>query len=294
MMEINQAADEFLEEIKSVKRYSPNTIKSYSEDICDFLKYCEAYSKLSVQDITEKFLKSFLMELNEKELDKKSISRKLSTLRGLFKFFYQRNYIESNPSASISNPKSERKLPEVVSTDAILEVYNIADKDDKDPELIKAVFELLYGCALRVSELCSLNRGDLDINEKILKVMGKGSKMRIVPVGEKSVYIINGYLAAKGNIPFNSPLLTDKNGRRIYTRLVHRMVTKYLSKVSDINKKSPHILRHSAATHMLDRGADLRAVKEILGHENLSTTQIYTHVSIERLKSAYKKAHPKS
>ena len=234
------------------------------------------------------------MELNEKKLEKKSISRKLSTLRGMFKFFYQRNYISTNPSSSISNPKSKRKLPEVVSTESILKIYNLADKDDKDPELLKAVFELLYGCALRVSELCNLNRGDLDLDEKILKVLGKGNKMRIVPVGGKSISVINGYLAAKGNIPYNSPLLTDKNGNRIYPRLVHRMVSKYLSKVSDINKKSPHILRHSAATHMLDRGADLRAVKEILGHENLSTTQIYTHVSIERLKSTYKKAHPKS
>jgi site-specific recombinase XerD len=294
MMEIKKAADEFLDEIKSVKRYSPNTIKSYSEDICDFLRYCELHSKNSVLDLSERFLKSFLMELNEKELDKKSISRKLSTLRGMFKYFYQRNYITSNPTSAISNPKTKRKLPEVVSTESILEIYGIAEKEGDDPELIKTVFELLYGCALRVSELCSLNRGDIELDERILKVLGKGSKMRIVPVGGKSVSVVNDYLSKKGNIPFNSALLVDKNGNRIYPRLVHRMVTKYLSKVSDINKKSPHILRHSAATHMLDRGADLRAVKEILGHENLSTTQIYTHVSIERLKSTYKKAHPKS
>jgi site-specific recombinase XerD len=294
MMQINQASDEFLEEIKSVKRYSANTVKSYSEDICDFLKYCDAYSKISVADITVRFLKSYLMELNGKKLDKKSISRKLSTLRGMFKFFYQRGYININPSAGISNPKSKRKLPEVVPTESILDIYNIADKNDKDPKLIKAVFELLYGCALRVSELCSINRGDLDLNEKILKILGKGSKMRIVPVGGKSIIVINEYLESKGQIPFNSALLTDKNGNRIYPRMVHRMVNKYLSKVSDLKKRSPHILRHSAATHMLDRGADLRAVKDILGHENLSTTQIYTHVSIERLKSTYKKAHPKS
>jgi site-specific recombinase XerD len=294
MIEIDQAADEFIEEIKSIKRYSPNTIKSYSEDISDFLKYCGVQSKSFLKDISERFLKSFLMELNERELDKKSISRKLSTLRGMFKFFYRRNYIDINPSALISNPKSTRKLPEVITTKSILDIYKLADADDKDPELVKTIFEFLYGCALRVSELCQLNRGDLDINEKIVKVLGKGSKMRIVPVGSKSISVINNYLNSKGNIPFNSALLTDKNGNRIYPRLVHRLVSKYLSKVSDINKKSPHILRHSAATHMLDNGADLRAVKEILGHENLSTTQIYTHVSIERLKSTYKKAHPKS
>jgi site-specific recombinase XerD len=294
MMQINLAADEFIEEIDCIKRYSPNTIKSYSEDISDFLKFCKIHSKLYLEDVTERFLKSFLVELNDRELDKKSISRKLSTLRGMFKYFYRRNYIAINPSSLISNPKSARKLPEVVTTKSIMEIYKIAESEDKDPELLEIVFELLYGCALRVSELCNLNRGDLEINEKTLSVLGKGNKMRIVPVGSKSIPVINNYLKIRGVIPFNSALLTDKKGNRIYPRLVHRMVSKYLSKVSDINKKSPHILRHSAATHMLDRGADLRAVKEILGHENLSTTQIYTHVSIERLKTTYKKAHPKS
>ncbi|MGA7723391.1 MAG: tyrosine-type recombinase/integrase [Ignavibacteriaceae bacterium] len=294
MMEINLAADEFIEEIDCIKRYSPNTIKSYSEDISDFLKFCKINSKLYLEDVTERFLKSFLVELNDRELNKKSISRKLSTLRGMFKYFYRRNYIAINPSSLISNPKSARKLPEVITTKSIMEIYKIAESEDKDPELLEIVFELLYGCALRVSELCNLNRGDLEINEKTLNVLGKGNKMRIVPVGSKSIPVINNYLKIRGVIPFNSALLTDKKGNRIYPRLVHRMVSKYLSKVSDINKKSPHILRHSAATHMLDRGADLRAVKEILGHENLSTTQIYTHVSIERLKTTYKKAHPKS
>lgn len=294
MMEINLAADEFIEEIDCIKRYSPNTIKSYSEDISYFLKFCKINSKLYLEDVTERFLKSFLVELNDRELNKKSISRKLSTLRGMFKYFYRRNYIAINPSSLISNPKSARKLPEVITTKSIMEIYKIAESEDKDPELLEIVFELLYGCALRVSELCNLNRGDLEINEKTLNVLGKGNKMRIVPVGSKSIPVINNYLKIRGVIPFNSALLTDKKGNRIYPRLVHRMVSKYLSKVSDINKKSPHILRHSAATHMLDRGADLRAVKEILGHENLSTTQIYTHVSIERLKTTYKKAHPKS
>jgi integrase/recombinase XerC len=139
-----------------------------------------------------------------------------------------------------------------------------------------------------------LNRVDLDLERSILRVRGKGNKMRFVPVGSKSIPVVNEYLVNKGNIQFNSPLITDKNNNRIYPRQVHRIVSKYLNKVSDIHKKSPHVLRHSAATHMLDNGADLRAVKEILGHENLSTTQIYTHVSIERLKNTYKKAHPKS
>ncbi len=293
-MNIRQIAQDYLEEIKSIKRYSAYTVKSYSEDLSDFIKYSEEYSKLKITDVSEKFIRSFLMNLNEKGLEKKSISRKLSSLRGMFKFAYQRNYIESNPTLLISNPKDRRKLPEIISTDLILEIYKIAEEGDKDPKLVKVIFELLYGCALRVSELCQLNRIDLDLDEKILRIVGKGNKMRIVPVGSKSISVIDEYLHDKNHPTSKEPLLTDDNGNRIYPRLVHRIVSKYISKVSDIKKKSPHILRHSAATHMLDKGADLRAVKEILGHENLSTTQIYTHVSIERLKSTYKKAHPKS
>ncbi len=292
-MNIDRVAEEYLEELRYVRRYSLLTIKSYSEDMNDFIKFCKGKSKLVIGEISEKFIKSFLMSLNERELDKKSISRKLSALRGMFKFSYQRNYIQSNPAAIISNPKSQRKLPEIVSTELILKIYQLAE-EDKDPALVKVIFELLYGCALRVSELCSLNFIDLDLNEKIIRIKGKGNKMRIIPVGSKSVPVITEYLNGKPKMNVNSALLTDKEGKRIYSRFVHRIVFKYLSKVTDIKKKSPHILRHSAATHMLDKGADLRAVKEILGHENLSTTQIYTHVSIERLKSTYKKAHPKS
>lgn len=292
-MSIGQLVEEFLDELNNVKRYSQNTVKSYSEDLNDFVMYCEKNTKFEISGLTEKFIKSFISTLNEKELNKNSISRKLSTLRGMFKFAYQKDYIQSNPTASISNPKTIRKLPEIVSADLILNIYQLIDENDKSPELTKVIFELLYGCALRVSELCSLNYNDLDLNEKIVRVKGKGNKMRIVPVGNKSIPVILEYLNGK-NLEGHSALLIDKNGKRIYSRLVHKIVFKYLSKVTDISKKSPHILRHSAATHMLDNGADLRAVKEILGHENLSTTQIYTHVSIERLKQTYKKAHPKS
>ena len=293
-MEIGRLAIEYLEDIKNIKRYSPNTVKSYTEDLNGFLNYCSESSKNELSGITEKFIKSFLMSLNEKGLDTKTISRKLASIRGMFKYAYLQNYIETNPVILISNPKTKRKLPEVASTNSILEIYNLADENDSDPNLVKAIFELLYGCALRVSELCKLNFIDLDQKEKTIKVLGKGNKMRIVPVGDKSLKIIKEYLKNKSNIKSNSALLTNKEGKRIYPRQVHRIVKKYLGKVTDLKRKSPHVLRHSAATHMLDKGADLRAVKEILGHENLSTTQIYTHVSIERLKSTYKKAHPKS
>jgi site-specific recombinase XerD len=209
-------------------------------------------------------------------------------------FAFRNSITDSNVSAYVKNPRSNKKLPEITTTDSILKIYDLAEEAEDNPARIKIIFEFLYGCALRVGELCILNVDDLDLTSKIIRVMGKGSKVRIVPVGSKSIDIIKEYLSQNNSKNKNYPLITTKGGNRIYPKYVYRIVNKYLSKVTDIKKKSPHILRHSAATHMLDAGADLRAVKEILGHENLSTTQIYTHVSVERLKMTYKKSHPKS
>lgn len=293
-MTIENVINNYLSEIGNVRRYSENTLKAYRIDLEEFLTYCAEYEKKSVEMITEKFLKSYLFMLNDKKLDKKSISRKLAAVRGLFKYAYQKDLIKSNPALQISNPKTNRKLPEVVSLDSILNIYGKANENDKNPELVKVIFEILYGCALRVSELCNLKYSDVDFHKSQVRVLGKGNKMRIVPIGDKSMKVLNEYLLSNPIASNNDYLIRNKDNKPIYPRYVHRLVNKYLGKVSDIKKKSPHILRHSAATHMLDNGADLRAVKDILGHENLSTTQIYTHVSIERLKSTYKKSHPKS
>jgi integrase/recombinase XerC len=289
-MELEKVSIEYLDQLKKVKRYSENTLKAYCNDLKEFLNYCKDSGHYDISSVTHKYILSYMIVLNETGLDMKSISRKLSAVRGLFKYCYINGLSENNPASSIKNPKIKRKLPEVASESAILKTFEEADKE-ADPLFVKIIFELLYGCALRVSELCSLNRGDVDLRKGLLKVKGKGKKERIIPIGSKSAVIVKDYLYnSEKNI--NSPLIS-KGGKRIYPVLVYRIVKKYLGKVTDIEKKSPHILRHSAATHMLDRGADLNAVKEILGHESLSTTQIYTQVSVERLKKAYKKAHPK-
>jgi len=293
-MKIDELIEKYLSEIKNIRRYSDNTIKSYRTDLEEFIAYCKEKQKKDLREITERFIKSYLMILSEKDLDKKTIARKLAAIRSAFKYAFQNDLIIENPLSFISNPKSNRKLPEVVSTNLILQIYKLADESDDNPALVKVVFELLYGCALRVSELCDLKYSSVDIKNAQARIIGKGNKMRIVPVGQKSLLILNEYLLKNPVISYDDYLIRTKKNDKLYPRLVHRMINKYLTKVSDIKKKSPHILRHSAATHMLDNGADLRAVKEILGHENLSTTQIYTHVSIERLKSTYKKSHPKS
>jgi len=293
-MNIDAAVNKYLLEIENIRRYSSNTIKSYRTDLNEFISFCEQNDRQEIDKISERFLKTYLMALSDKDLDKRSITRKLAAIRSVFKFLFQYDLIDQNTASFIKNPKTNKKLPEVVSTDLILGVYNLADEADEKPELVKIVFELLYGCALRVSELCDLKYGDVNIEKMQVRVLGKGNKMRIVPLGDKSLQVLNEYFEKNPVTLKNDYLIRTKKNDKLYPRLVHRIVNKYLSKVSDIKKKSPHILRHSAATHMLDNGADLRAVKEILGHENLSTTQIYTHVSIERLKSTYKKSHPKS
>ena len=293
-MKVEQVTDGYLVYIRNIRRYSFNTIKSYKADLHDFINYCKDNNRDNIADINERFLKSYLMNLNELKLEKISISRKLSAIRGMFRFAYKEDLIKQNPAAQLKNPKIPKRLPEIASTSSILKTFEIADEEDNNPLLIKAIFELLYGCSLRVSEVCSLKAGDLDLTKNIIRVTGKGSKLRIVPVGLHSKNNLSEYLETYPVNKYSDPLLRNTEGKKLYEKYIYRIVNKYLSKVTDIKKKSPHILRHSSATHMLDNGADLRAVKEILGHENLRTTQIYTHISIERLKQSYKKSHPKS
>lgn len=293
-MEIREVSNKFLSDLQNLKRYSDNTVKSYRTDLEGFISYCTENNHSMMDSVNSRFIKSYLAVLNERKLKIKSISRKLAAIRSFYNYAFQHDFIAINPAAIIRNPKSSRELPEIVSADVILSAYTEADSFAAHPELVKVIFELLYGCAIRVSELCGINREDVDLTKKTLKVFGKGNKNRIVPIGNKSIPIIKDYLDLRGDVKGKEPLIITKTGMRIYPRFVYGIINKYLSIVSDVKKKSPHILRHSAATHMLDNGADLTAVKDILGHENLSTTQIYTHVSIERLKSTYKKSHPKS
>jgi len=293
-MNIDQVIEGYIIYLRNIRRYSPNTIKSYKTDLSEFTDYCDTCNKMDVSFINERFVKSYLMHLSERDLEKISIVRKLSSLRGLFKFAYKEDLIKNNPTSQVRNPRTSKKLPEITSAENILKTFELADEADDNPLLIKVLFELLYGCSLRVSEVCNLKTGDVDLGKGLLRVIGKGSKTRIVPIGELSKNNLAEYLNSFPVKNYSEPFVRSKTGKKLYEKYVYRIVNKYLSKVTDISKKSPHILRHSSATHMLDNGADLRAVKEILGHENLKTTQIYTHVSIERLKQSYKKSHPKS
>jgi len=293
-MKIDNIVDAYIIYLRNIRRYSANTIKSYKSDLNDFLGYCNDNEKMDIASISERFIKSYLMYLSERKIEKISIVRKLSSLRGLFAFAFKEDLIKQNPTSQVRNPRTSKKLPEITSAENILKTFQLAEEADENPALVKVIFELLYGCSLRVSEVCNLKYGDVDLQKGSLRVLGKGSKVRIVPIGDESKKNLIEYMEAFPSENYSEPFLKNKKGSKLYEKYIYRVVKKYLSKVTDIRKKSPHILRHSSATHMLDKGADLRAVKEILGHENLKTTQIYTHVSIERLKQSYKKSHPKS
>ncbi len=302
-MKIKDNVNLYLESLNKLKRFSINTVRAYNVDLTQFCDYCNSLNKTEIQEINIKILRRYLMYLTETEQTTVTISRKLSAVRGLFNFLVRENIIEENPAANLVGPKIKRKLPEIFSVNEYEEVLNLLNKNKNtsahirnlnNTSLVKAIIELLYSSAIRVSELCGLNIKDIDFSNKTIKVLGKGSKERIVPVGSTSLLYIKEYLSSRKTYDFESPVFITYSGKRITSRLIHRIVNKYLSQVGDRKKNSPHILRHSAATHMLDNGADLIAVKEILGHENLSTTQIYTHVSVDRLKKIYKQAHPKS
>jgi len=287
---------QYLSELKGIKNASNNTLSAYGRDLRQFHEFLELKNISEIIKITKKHIRLFIVDLNLKENSTTTIARKLTTLRGLFMFAIRNGIIEQNPLKDIQNPKIKRKIPETLSLDSYKKIIKLlSDKEESKNNLkLILIFELLYGSALRVSELCDLNIGDINLSNRSIKVKGKGSKERYVPIGKQSITALEKYLNSLQVVSKELPLFLAKNGKRIYPRIIQKHVKEQIQLVSDISKKSPHILRHSAATHMLDRGADLLGVKEILGHENLSTTQIYTHVSIERLKKTYNTSHPKS
>lgn len=284
----------FLYYIKTIKNYSDMTIKSYNEDLMQFFDYCNSYNFKNIDQISVKFVKSFIMHLSQNQFEKTSISRKISALRGLFNYAIKNDYIKINPLKGIKNPKIKRTLPDIISQQDYKKIETSIETDENSL-LINTIFELLYGCSLRVSEVCNLKISSFDFNKNFIKIIGKGNKTRFVPIGNKSLPILLEYYNTyRKECNIEEPFLINSKGKKLYPKYIYNIVRKYLSLNTNIKKKSPHILRHSSATHMLDNGADLMAVKEILGHSKLSTTQIYTHVSIERLKEAHKRAHPKS
>lgn len=283
----------FINYLKIEKDSSVHTLKSYKVDLRGFSNFIE---NKPIDEITHLTLRTWLAYLKKKEYARSTIARKLATLRSFFKFSIREGYLHSNPAISLSTPKQEKKLPVFLTIKEVIRLIEAPVLDTETGLRDRAIMETLYSTGIRVGELVGLNIENLDFIGGVMKVMGKGKKERIVPIGDKALQVIKKYLDKKKTLSKESEriLFLNTKHKRLNPRSVRRIVNKYIKITSSKSGISPHTLRHSFATHLLDRGADLRSVQELLGHANLSSTQIYTHITPQRLKDVYNKTHPRA
>ncbi|MFA5256309.1 MAG: tyrosine recombinase XerC [Candidatus Omnitrophota bacterium] len=284
--------DKFINYLKIEKNASGHTITNYTIDLKAFSLFL---GEAGIDSVDHLALRRFLAELRGRNYSKRTIARKLASLRSFFKFLYREGHIKSNPITAISSPKLDKKLPKFLDVNKVTKLILSPDVKTESGLRDRAILETLYSCGIRVSELVGLDMDDIDFISGVIKVLGKGRKERMVPIGDMALGSIRKYTEdRRGRAKGNKAVFLNSRGSRLTDRSVRRVVDKYISACSIEEKISPHSLRHSFATHLLDKGADLRSVQELLGHMNLSTTQIYTHVTMERLKNVYDKAHPRA
>jgi integrase/recombinase XerC len=281
--------EKFLRYLEVEKGVSFHTIRAYRKDLEEFFNYSQTEpDKIDIMDV-----RGFIAGQIKNGLNKTTVSRRLSSIRSFFKFLYREGYIKSNPAKLVSNPKIPQLLPRFLSVD---DVFSLVEKPEGTgfiPARDKAILELLYSSGLRVSELAGLNIDDINIKECLIKIKGKGKKERIVPVGSKAIDAIKSYLIERIlRKSKNKALFLNRLGSRLTDRGVRRIVVKYARALSIDGQIGPHTIRHSFASHLLQGGADLRVIQELLGHSSLSTTQKYTHLDITHLMDIYDKAHP--
>ncbi len=293
-------AKKFLVSLKEQLNYSDNTLRAYSVDIGQFNEFLREYHSnpnLSIDKIDKTAIRHFLGKLVEDGISRKSASRKLAALKSWFKYLVRTGVIEQNPAKNVSFPKIEKKLPSPLSVEEAVRLVTAPIADTFAGARDSALLEILYGTGARLSEIVGLDIQSLNRESGTVKLFGKGAKERIVPLGEpgwKALEIYLKFRKLKNNSKSEAALFLNKYGNRLSGRSIQRIVKKFMSMTVEKNGKYPHILRHSFATHLLERGADLNSVKELLGHEDLATTQIYTHVEAEGLKKTYKQAHPRA
>jgi integrase/recombinase XerC len=300
--------ERFINYIKFEKRYSPHTVSAYQSDLEQFLGFLNNPENTTPApvpvithpaQITHVDIRNWMVHLMDNKVIARSTNRKVATLRKYFKFLVQEGVIAVNPASKINSPKIPKNLPVIVEDARLTQMLDENEVFGSDFNGVrdKLIIEMLFGTGMRLSELLGVKETDINIYEGTVKVLGKRNKERIIPLNQELKTLLAAYLQLKKNEHFcnNSlTLLVTNKGAKAYAKLIYLTVHKYLSHISTQDKKSPHVLRHTFATSLLNRGADLNAIKELLGHANLSATQIYTHNSVERLKSIYKQAHPKA
>ena len=291
---------EFLTALKDQLNYSDLTIEAYSLDIKQFTEFLVNYHSnpgVLIEDIDRTAVRHFLGKLTEDGISRKSASRKLAALKSWFKYLAREGVLRSNPAKNVVFPKVEKKLPTPLSIEEAVKLVTAPVRDTFAGSRDSALLELLYGTGARLSEVAALSMQDLNEESGSLKLHGKGGKDRVVPLGKpgwESIKNYRSYRELKKHSDSVTALFLNKSGKRLSPRGIQRIVKKYMDMTVEKNAKYPHVLRHSFATHLLERGADLNAVKELLGHEDLTTTQIYTHVEANGLKKTYKQAHPRA
>ena len=306
---IEQLLSQFFEHLRYERNVSEHTLRNYASDLGQFYDYLApadqqtgARRELDIKQIDHITIREWLSSLHTAQKKKTSVARKLAALRTFFQFLVREGVIELNPAKLVSTPRLEKKLPVHLSVEDAIRFIETPDLETDLGKRDRAILEFLYGTGVRVSELTKLDLGDVDFKEKLIRVTGKRRKQRIVPFGDPALHALMNYLTVRNAFLQNAPLeerdsqavFLNYQGTRITTRSVGRMVDKYIQICAGIHNISPHALRHSFATHLLDSGADLRDIQELLGHARLSTTQIYTHVSMEKLIEVYDKSHPKA
>lgn len=289
----------FLDYLKFEKRFSQHTVLAYETDLISFFDYITVqYGETGLPQLSHTYIRSWLAQLKEEALTAKTINRKISTLRSFFKFSLKRGQIEQSPMAKVIAPKNEKRLPQFVAEKSMDSLFNHVEfGDDWNGKTDRLLLLLFYHTGMRLSELIGLKESSFNFSNNTVKVLGKGNKERIIPVKATLMDSVKEYGVLKKLLPLQTPaenLLLTERGKALQPRAVYSTVKKYLTLVTTIDKRSPHILRHTFATHLTNNGADINAVKELLGHSSLAATQVYTHNTIEKLKNVYRKAHPKA
>lgn len=283
----------FLEYLKIEKRFSDHTVIAYELDLKQFIIYFNCHSNLSLNEITSFLIRGWIVELIDSSITARSVNRKLSSLRAYFNWLKKEGLIVKNPTLSVKGPKSEKRLPSFArESEIIKEKMDEVFSDSFEGIRAKLIIEILYQTGIRLSELINLKKSDIQTDR--IKVLGKRNKERIIPISNQLYFQIEVYIEDCDKIKTQSIfLLSLKNGEKVYPKFVYRIINTYLGHVTNLDKCSPHVLRHTFATHMLNNGAGLETLKDLLGHANLSATQVYTHNSFTQLNNIYSQAHPR-